>query len=526
MPTEQKPLKERIAALKAKRNEISREAKVRVASAYTVAKTLAPTAPKEVQAAIASALLTIPSTKILTAAVKQTAINNYYTKMADDLRSIHKLEMNDLMEKPEVLSKLKSELESELKGGAKSAAVKTADDRGECGKQPETYTDPSIGITPAEMDASKAADREADTVDKSLGDKKAAVKAAAACVCGKADCANCKKASEKTAHEGCTGPNDCKTCKAAAEAQAKVSSVTKKADDAPIMEEAPADAPAADAAPAEVPGEEAAPAGDAIAPEVQGEIVIDSEAKEEIKEQIDAAATAIQNLKEEIDETAKEDGEELLELTDGLDEGENDIEMGGEDELDIENIFSDDNLNEHKGALANEGEGSGEEITFDNEPTSAETMEAALEGEEVVGSAADFFASDDETSGLDVLMASAHSAAAGDAGVVKPGQLVDEFEAGELGGKEVDNESDHDEDIFGDVLKTLKPEDYNVGKPREQQDDVKAPEPVKGGKMSAKTPAAKTASKPIRRLKVSEPTTAKNASALSGLIFMDEEDYR
>src|SRR5208282_4845419 len=151
MPNDQKPLKERIAALKAKRNEISREAKVRVASAYTVAKTLAPKAPAEIQSVIASALLTIPDTKVLVAAVKQSAVNNYYTKIAEELRDIHKVEMNDLLEKPEVLSKMKSEVESELKGGPKSAAAKTADDRTECGKQPESYTDPSIGITPKEM---------------------------------------------------------------------------------------------------------------------------------------------------------------------------------------------------------------------------------------------------------------------------------------------------------------------------------------------------------------------------------------
>ena len=564
MPNDQKPLKERIAALKAKRNEISREAKVRVASAYTVAKTLAPKAPAEIQSVIASALLTIPDTKVLVAAVKQSAVNNYYTKIAEELRDIHKVEMNDLLEKPEVLSKMKSEVESELKGGPKSAAAKTADDRTECGKQPESYTDPSIGITPKEMDASNAADRKPETVDKTMNDKEVAVdkKSASAkkagCTCGKDGCAECKTAKEaaKTAHEGCTGPNDCATCKAAAAAQAKVGTA-KKADDMPM------DAPAGDAAPmGDAPAGDEAPAGDAAmdAPagddmpagdtETQGEIVIDSEKKEEIKEQIDSALSSIEAVKSEIDETAKEDGEELLDLAEGLNPEEDDIEVpGDETDLDIDNIFADENLNEHKGALANEGEGAGEEITFDNEPTSAEAMEAALEGGDEVGSAADFFASEEgEENGLDVLLASAHSAGSVAGVDVVPsntGEAASHFEADELGGKEVDNESDHDEDIFGDVLKSLKCEDYNEGKytrtgPGEQEPDQKEPEPVKGGKQSgtngdgskqrvatkqAAKPVAKTAGKPIRRLKVSEPVTQKQASELSSLLFRDEADY-
>lgn len=517
MATEQKPLKERIAALKAKRSAISREAKVRVASAFTIAKSMLPTGTTpEVIGKVAEALLSVPDTKILAAAVKQTAVNRFYTHVAEQMSAVHKIEMNDLLEKPEVLAKLKSEVESELKGGAKSASTdKKADDRSECGTQPETYTDPSIGITPAEMDASKAADREEDTVNKSLGDKKAAV-AKAACSCGKEGCGDCKKA--------------------AADKKDEKTATAKKADDMPPAE-APAEeaaAPAAEEAPlGDAPAEDA-PIGDAT-PETEGEIVIDNEKKEEIKEQIDAARNAIETLQTEIDDAANVDGEELLELAEGgepLDEAENDIELG-DDALDLENIFSDENMNEHKGALANEDEhqASAEEITFDNEPTSAETMEAALEGGEEVGSAADFFASEDGAdSGMDFLMASAKEASGDDVNsrlkdstVVKPGQLVDEFQADELGGEEVDAEADHDEDIFGDVLKTLKTEDYSVGKPRETEPDMKQPEPVKGGKVSSKTA---TASKPIRRLKVSAPVTQKEASALSSLLFTDEEDYR
>jgi hypothetical protein len=147
-------LRERLAALKAKKvaaeqnavqakqAKIAKEARVKVASAWTIAKTMLPSAPAEVQQKLAEALLPL-NTKILTAAVRQTAINSYWTKTAEAIDE--KLPLNKLVEDEALLNKLKKEVERELKGEPKNAsAEKTAD-----------YTDPQDQQAQAE-EAEKA----------------------------------------------------------------------------------------------------------------------------------------------------------------------------------------------------------------------------------------------------------------------------------------------------------------------------------------------------------------------------------
>lgn len=121
-------LQERIAALRAsKQAGNSKELKTRVASAWTLAKSLLPTAPSDVQMKMASSLL-VNSTQALKASLRQTAINAHYTKLAEKFEQIHKVELNEFLEDESLLNKLKGELERELKGEAKNASAKTADE--------------------------------------------------------------------------------------------------------------------------------------------------------------------------------------------------------------------------------------------------------------------------------------------------------------------------------------------------------------------------------------------------------------
>ena len=102
--------------------------------------------------------------------------------------------MNDLLENPSVLSEAKNAVKSEVKGEAKNATPKSADDRKDAGPQTPTYNDGrghggGTASEPKEVDAGKAAERPGagerpgDTVDLSEG-KSAGKKAAV--------CPNCK----------------------------------------------------------------------------------------------------------------------------------------------------------------------------------------------------------------------------------------------------------------------------------------------------------------------------------------------
>jgi hypothetical protein len=127
-------LRERIAALKTTKEAApvskfsAKEAKTRVAASWTIAKTLLPAAPSEVQYKLASSLLA-NSTNALTAMLRQAAVNAHNTKLAEKLEEMHKVELNELIEDPSLLNKMKNEVEKELKGEAKNASGKC-----ECGK--------------------------------------------------------------------------------------------------------------------------------------------------------------------------------------------------------------------------------------------------------------------------------------------------------------------------------------------------------------------------------------------------------
>lgn len=129
-------LRERIAALKSKEAApvskfSAKEAKTRVAASWTIAKTLLPAAPSEVQYKLASSLLA-NGTNALGAILRQAAVNAHYTKLAEKFEEMHKVELNELIEDPSLLSKMQKEVQSELKGEAKNASkAKKADGENE-----------------------------------------------------------------------------------------------------------------------------------------------------------------------------------------------------------------------------------------------------------------------------------------------------------------------------------------------------------------------------------------------------------
>ena len=117
---------------------IQADARKRVIAGYTMAKTLLPQADTAIQAKFAAALIQAP-TNLVTAAFREVALLAAKAKQASDFEGGMKTELNVILEKPELLSRLKNEVESELKGEAKTAKVKTAapGDPGEEEKKPE-----------------------------------------------------------------------------------------------------------------------------------------------------------------------------------------------------------------------------------------------------------------------------------------------------------------------------------------------------------------------------------------------------
>jgi hypothetical protein len=158
MAEDRKSLKERLASIRETKQSTHKEAKIRVASAWTLAKSLLPTAPNEIQYKLASSLLA-NSTKALTAMLRQTAINAHYTKIAEKFEQVHKVELNEFLEDESFLKKMKGEVEKELKGEPKTADLNKKADETEEPKKDEAPKDeapkdemPPMGDVPPEGD--------------------------------------------------------------------------------------------------------------------------------------------------------------------------------------------------------------------------------------------------------------------------------------------------------------------------------------------------------------------------------------
>jgi hypothetical protein len=534
------PLKERIADLRQTREQkISREAQTRVASTWTVAKTMLPGAPVAQQMEFAKALLA-NTTLVIKAVLRQTAKNMAFQKVCEELSSIHKVEMNDLLEDPSVLTKATREVVSELKGEAKNAKPKKADDRKECGTLPEAYPEPKRS-EPSEIDAGKAGDRPENTVNMSEGDKKASKKKA----CGK-DCKGCpecdkekkdeKKASVKKAcSKKCTGKTNCAGCKLAA-IEAKIADARKKfAEDAPPPPPPPPAPEGEDTAPEgedmppaddeapfdDMPADDEAPADDA-----EGEEVETDSKKIELNEKIQTIQQDIAELAEAINE----EGNEELDLTGLNDEDADampeDLEEGHEEglgeegheedgqELDLNSIFNDDNFDEKVSALANEDDDDMHHEAAEDffAPTSAAEMEEGLEDDGYHTAGVDMF--DMQGASADpmaFLTASTKYSYNDTETVVEPGKLLDAFGTDAVGKDDRDFETDHESTPLADILNSLDMDDYDSGK-RDTTSNQKAPSNKEAGRKKAGM---------ITKIKVQAPAPVTRNFA--SLLFNDDD---
>jgi hypothetical protein len=136
-------LKDRLAALKAKKATVTvKEAKVQVVAAWTLAKTVLPTAPTEVQQKFASAIVGLDS-KILRASVKQAAINSYWSKFADEMEQ-DGCGLNKFLEDESMLDRLKSEIKKEFSGKPVNAALEAPHEAQDVPGEGE-YEAPKVG---------------------------------------------------------------------------------------------------------------------------------------------------------------------------------------------------------------------------------------------------------------------------------------------------------------------------------------------------------------------------------------------
>jgi len=545
---------QKLADTKIRREAIRKEAQQRVAAAWTIAKTMLPTAPAEVQKSAAATLLQ-NTTPVLNAMLRQTAKNSHYTKQAEE---VHKKEMNDLLPPSSELTSEQRAVAAELKGEPKNAGGrritdKVADDRKESGPQPETYNDGrgcggGKHTEPKEMDAGSTSsqtepqNRPDNTINKSDGDKKASKTAKCDCEEGKCKCGATEKAAAKC--EKCKGPCKCDNKKEAAhkpdcscnfckntgkskDKKDKKEATTKKAappvmdapptDDVPPMdgeapvEEAPMDVPPEDEAMEEAPMDMPPTEEGADTP---GEVLSD-EKKMVVEEKIEEAQEAIQALEQEI----LSEGDEELDLS-KMNEGPEEVGPEGE-ELDMSGIFNEDGsateeMEEKVSALANEDDehtaGNGEEYFA---PSAAETMEASLD-EPQMASMDDFFSlRGSDSDPLAHLIAGEIRTAADVAGMTviptSTGELANKMETDTAKGESRDNESDHEGDIFAEAIEDQKPEDG--GFKRVKQDETNELKlPTKSKESSAKTPVIKK----LKAVTASAPKPMNIASALFG----------
>jgi len=466
-------LKEKLAEAKNKREAITKEAKTRVASAWTIAKTMLPTAPDAVKKAFAASLLT-NSTQVLTAALRQTAINAHNTKLAETFKEVHKVELNDLLEDPSVLNAEKKSVESELKGDAKSAG-KVADDRKESGPQPDKYDDGRHNSEPKQIDASKAGDRpdagEKPGQTQNLSDGKNAG-AKKACVgkdctgCTNKDCkgkkAGVKKAEFPPAEGGAPAPE--------APAEAPV-------DDAPVEDEAPVE---------ESPMGELPPVEDN--PEAEATEILTDEKKQVLEEKIDEAQQAIHAIEEELNverdeelDLAKLDGSESgfegLEDLEGEEEGlEGGLEGDGDEhehELDFAKVFDEGDMEEKAASLANEGDEkqAGEEDDFFT-PSAASSLEASLDDDGMADMHSMFSMQGADGDPLASLIAGFKTAeqVAGMDVVESFSEAAEHFKQDEAASDDRDTESDHSDTLWAETIKDITPE--TQGAKRTPQDST------------------------------------------------------
>ena len=549
-PASASGVKEKLAEVKSKREAIKKEAQQRVAAAWTIAKTMLPSAPADVQKAAAQNLLQNP-TKVLNAMLRQTAKNAHYskeadkfaashktdivafaTKQAESFQSVHKTEQNDLLESPSVLSSEKSSVEKELKGDPKSATSKKADDTKDAGPQPATFDDgrcyPSKDTTPAAMHAdspksqTEADHRPMDTINKSEGDKAGKEASAKKSDFGDKKAPPFGKKDEK-AEKSAAKCDKCEgECKCAAKTAADCGADCKGCDKCASAKIAAIHAAVAQSKKADLPPMDA-PAPDAGAPEMGGELgaepPMDAAPAEEMPMDLPADEGAEGDTSAEVlsDEKKMVVEEKIEEAENAIHALEAEILNESEEELDLAQVFNEDDMEEKVSALANEGDehtaGNGEEYFA---PTSAESLEASLD-EPQMASMEDFFSlQGSDSDPLAHLIAgeikTAEQVAGHEVIPSNTGELANKMESNTADTDNRDNENDHDGDLFAEAIEDQKPEDG--GFKRVKQDET--------NEMEAPKSASKAKATVIKKLKPVTASEQKPVDIASALFGNDE----
>lgn len=499
-------LQGRVAAEKAAQ---IKTAKTKAAAAWTIAKTMLPEAPNAEQVKFAQSLMTASPTA-LKVALRHTALNAHFTRIAEQFSKVHKVDLNDLLEDPSILTKEEKAVQTELKGEAKNAGKKVADDRKDAGPLPAEYPEPTRN-EPEELDGKHAGEGRPDSWTDGPGSKEAAAKKACEGGCS-GDCEHKKEAAAKTAEEGEEHSEE--------HSEEHTEEAAPEADEFGDADEADADE--ADADEADEDFDEEGDSAD-VAADAAGD-ADETETFDPEKANLEEAAADIEADVERLQDAIAELSEDPEDMS-LAPEADVDFDLGGEaeadpefateggEELNLDDIFNEQNMTDKVSALNDEGDDVIEAHEDFFAPSDPSELEAVLEQEEGLTHPGDIFAIEEDAH--DPLAAIFASKQASE-GIVAPGDLESFFET-DLKGDDRDADSDHDGDIFSDVYSSIKQPTRT-----DQRDTApKLKEPT--GKEATKKAAAG-----IRRLK---PTVGASKSAasnnvnLAALLFTDEQDF-
>ena len=221
--------------------------------------------------------------------------------------------------------------------------------------------------------------------------------------------------------------------------------------------------------------------------------------------------------------------EKIEEAQEAIKALEQEILQEGEEELDLAQVFNEDEMEEKVSALANEGDehtaGNGEEFFA---PTSAESLEASLD-EPQMASMEDFFSlQGSDSDPLAHLIAGEIRTAADVAGMeVIPsstGELANKMESNTTDADNRDNESDHEGDLFAEAIEDQKPEDGGFKRVKQDEtNEMEAPKSASKAKAASAAAPAKDKKAPvIAKLKSVTASEAKPFDIASALLGNDE----
>jgi hypothetical protein len=220
-------------------------------------------------------------------------------------------------------------------------------------------------------------------------------------------------------------------------------------------------------------------------PEGESEEVVGDEEKLEVVEQIDEVIQDIEQIKDDIEENSEE--------------------------LNLESIFDNDKLEDKEASLANNGNVTAGEDDNDFLPSSAQNMEASME-ESPIGDMFDLTASDADP--MAHLLGSTKYAEvdASLSKVVKPGDIAQTFKTDAVGKDPRDNETDHEDSLMTDILKSLDQDDYDTTRDQTSHQEEPTEASTKVG-----------TKKSITKLKTVVAAAPAAESNLASLLFSDDD---